>query len=99
MLGYYGLDDKTTAGGYLTTYPGSTTQNIASQCANACMSRGDRNFFGTVQNSTSQGDCYCGIKITSPSQQTVDNCVPCNGQNIGQCGRAGMAIALYARAF
>ncbi len=86
------------AGGYLTTYTGSSTANIDAQCAAACILRAGANYFGTVNLGTTQGACYCGNVVTAGTA-LLTNCVNCNGQLVGQCGRPANSIAIYARSF
>ena len=98
-FGSYGFDDVATRGGYNATLTGNSTANIDAQCATLCITKAGANFFGTVNSATgSTGDCYCGSAITG-SASILTNCVPCNGQTIGLCGKNGTSIAVYARAF
>jgi hypothetical protein len=88
-----------TPGGYLTTYTGNSTTNIDAQCAAACIVRAGANYFGTVNSGTTQGDCYCGNVVTTAASSLLTNCVNCNGQTTGLCGRSGNSIAIYSRSF
>lgn len=98
-LGSYAFDDSSTKGGYNSTVTGSSSLNIDAQCASLCITKSGANFFGTVNSATgSTDDCYCGSAITGTAS-SLANCVPCNGQTIGQCGKKGTSIAVYARAF
>ena len=92
------MDSVATFGGYNTTVTGDSTHNIDAQCAQICIVKAGANYFGTVNNGTVLGDCYCGTAVTGTAA-LLTVCTVCNGQLTGQCGKASSGIAIYARAF
>lgn len=66
----------------LSVYQATYTSNINQQCMAKCK-LGNYNFGGTMNNGTTNGDCYCGISITlvtnsllgTTGRFTDDNCV------------------------
>ena len=94
------MDSGATLGGYNTTVPGTTSANISAQCSNICITKTSANFFSTVNNGTTLGDCYCGKSVTGTNTGLqLTSCGNCNGQSVGKYGASGSTIAIYARAF
>ena len=100
-LNSYTFDSAATNGGYVGTFTGSSASSIPAQCSAACLTQSTTNFFGVVNKGTTQGDCYCGIAITVvlSANYAFTNCVACNGANTGECGKQGVSLAAYGRAF
>ena len=99
-----GLPSVST-GKVLSSFQTTYTTNINAQCSAACLALGTT-FFGTVNNGTTSGDCYCGntlnyVTVTSLTngQAPDNNCALCNSGG-GECGiYTSNTIAIFSKAF
>ena len=94
-----------TTGKVLSSFQTTYTTNINAQCSATCLALGTT-FFGTVNNGTTSGDCYCGntlnyVTVTSlmNGQAPDNNCAQCNSGG-GECGiYTSNTIAIFSKAF